>query len=238
MGLNILILAAGGQEENTKPPAYLSEYSGRTALELIFEQLSDIDAETVSICLDAHDIIRYHAKRVARLISPNVKVFQIERQTGGSGCTALLAACQLAQDNELLIVSANELIKADIAAVLDEFRLQGFDGGLLCFSSLNPRYSFVKLDESGQAVEVSQRNPISKNATAGLFWYKTTAEFVRSAKQIILKDNKTDGLFFVAPAYNEMILSGQTIGVKSIENELYIPLKDTDQLRDYQRKMS
>ena len=197
-----------------------------------------MDAETISICLDTHDIIRFHAKRVARLISPNVRVFQIERQTGGSGCTALLAACQLAQDNELLIVSANELIKADIAAVLDEFRQQDFDGGLLCFSSLNPRYSFVRLDETGQAVEVSQRNPISKNATAGLFWYKTTAEFVRSAKQIILKDNKTDGLFFVAPAYNEMILAGQTIGVKSIENELYIPLKDTDQLRDYQRKMS
>ena len=121
--------------------------------------------------------------------------------------------------------------------MLDEFRQQDFDGGLLCFSSLNPRYSFVRLDETGQAVEVSQRNPISKNATAGLFWYKTTAEFVRSAKQIILKDNKTDGLFFVAPSYNEMILAGQTIGVKSIENELYIPLKDTDQLRDYQRKM-
>ena len=108
--------------------------------------------------------------------------------------------------------------------------------GIAVFFFAQSALFFVRLDETGQAVEVSQRNPISKNATAGLFWYKTTAEFVRSAKQIILKDNKTDGLFFVAPAYNEMILAGQTIGVKSIENELYIPLKDTDQLRDYQRK--
>lgn len=238
MGLNILILAAGRQDQNTTPPAYLSEYSGRTALELVFEQFAGIDAETVSICLDTHDIVRFHAERVARLINPDVQVFQIERQTGGSGCTALLAACQLDQDNELLIVSANELIKADIAVVLDEFRQQDFDGATLCFSSLNPRYSFVRLDESGQAVEVSQRNPISKNATTGLFWYKTTADFVQSAKQMILKDNKTDDLFFIAPAYNEMILAGRTIGVKPIEGELYIPLKDTDQLRDYQRKLS
>ena len=54
---------------------------------------------------------------------------------------------------------------------------------------------------------------------------------------MILKENRTDDLFFIAPAFNEMILSGLTIGVKSIERELYIPLKDTDQLREFQRKM-
>ena len=237
MGLNILILAAGRQDQHKAPPLFLSEYNGQIALEQVFDQFVAIDAETVSICLDSNDIVRFHAERIARLINPNVRVVQISGQTEGSGCTALLAASQLDQKNELLIVSANELIKADIAASLDEFRRNNFDGALLSFSSLNPRYSYVRLNETSQAVEVSQRNPISKNATTGLFWYKKTADFVKSTKRMILKENRTDDLFFIAPAFNEMILSGLTIGVKSIERELYIPLKDTDQLKEYQRKL-
>ena len=237
MGLNILILAAGRQDQHKVPPSFLSEYNGQIALELVFDQFVAINAESVSICLDSNDIVRFHAERIARLINPNVRVVQISGQTEGSGCTALLAASQLDQKNELLIVSANELIKADIAASLDEFRRNNFDGALLSFSSLDPRYSYVRLNETSQAVEVSQRNPISKNATTGLFWYKKTADFVQSTKSMILKENRTDDLFFIAPAFNEMILSGLTIGVKSIERELYIPLKDTDQLREYQRKL-
>ena len=85
---------------------------------------------------------------------------------------------------------------------------------------------------------MAQRNQIIKNAITGLFWYKKIADFVQRVKQMILKDNKTDDLFFIAPAYIVMILTGRTIDVKPIEGEPYIPLKDTDQLKDYQRKMS
>ena len=90
MGLNILILAAGRQDQNTTPPQYLSECSGRTALELKFEQFAGIDAETVSICLDCHDIVRFHAERVAWLINPDVRIFQIKRQTKGQAVPRFL----------------------------------------------------------------------------------------------------------------------------------------------------
>lgn len=238
MGLNVLILAAGRQTESSQPPAYLYEHDGKCALEMVFDQFNKLIYDKISICFDADDVIRYHAESVARLVEPKINVHQIESETGGSGCTALLAASQLNQEFELLIVSANELINLDIAAALTEFRQKRYDGATLCFLSINPRYSFVKLGEDGCVIEASQRNPISKNATTGLFWYKHTSYFVESAKKMVLKNNKTDGRFFIAPTFNEMILNGHTIGVKMIESKIYFPLKNNEELRNYQRKTS
>ena len=105
-----------------------------------------------------------------------------------------------------MIVSANELINVALEPALNDFRERQLDGATLTFQSTNPRYSFVKMDEYGRVVEAAQQNPISTNATVGLFWYARAEYFVEAAKQMIIKNAKINNSFFIAPAFNEMIL--------------------------------
>ena len=229
MALSILILAAGQHKADDTSPVYLAEHGDITILELIFNKYMALNPTDIAICFLKSDIQRLNVDRVARLLSPQVKIIEIERDTGGSGCTALFGACQLPQQNELIIVSANELVNFALEPALKVFRERQLDGATFTFHSMNPRYSFVRMDEDGRVVEAAQQNPISKNATVGLFWYARAEYFVEAAKQMILKNARINDRFFVAPAFNEMILRDKSVGVIHINKSDYSPLKNAAQ---------
>ena len=229
MALSILILAAGQHAADDSSPVYLAEHGGTTLLELIFEKYVALNPTDIAICFLKSDIQRSNVDRVAKLLSPDVKIIEIEKDTGGSGCTALFGACQLPPQNELMIVSANELINVVLEPALNDFRERQLDGATLTFHSTNPRYSFVKMDEYGRVVEAAQQNPISTNATVGLFWYARAEYFVEAAKQMIIKNAKINDRFFIAPAFNEMILKEKYVGVTQINKSDYSPLKTSAQ---------
>ena len=89
---------------------------------------------------------------------------------------------------------------------------------------MHPHYSYVRLDGE-MVVEAAQRKPISQNATAGIFWFKSTKTFIDSAMKQILKGASTDGLYFIAPCLNEIILEQLNVGVFNVDNNLYSPYK-------------
>ena len=236
MALNILILAAGQDETLTDSPVYFAEFGGKTLLELFFEKYTVVEPTDIALCCLKSDIQRFHLDHVIKLLSPKTNIIEIEKDTGGSGCTALFGACQLPQQNELLIVSANEFVNVDLGPALDDFRERQLDGGTFTFQSTNPRYSFVKTDENGSVIEVAQKNPISTSATVGLFWYARTEYFIEAAKQMIIKNARTDGRFFIAPAFNEMILKNKHVGQTKIGQSDYWPLKTAAQRKLFEER--
>jgi hypothetical protein len=229
MSLSILILAAGPDETLTDSPVYFAEFGGKTLLELFYEKYTVVEPTDIALCCLKSDIQRFHLDRVIKLLSPKTNIIEIEKVNGGSGCTALYGACQLPQQNGLLMVSANEFVNVALGPALDDFRERQLDGGTFTFQSTNPRYSFVKTDKDGRVIEVAQKNPISTSATAGLFWYARTEYFVEAAKQMIIKNARIDGRFFIAPAFNEMILKNKHVGETQISRSDYWPLKTAAQ---------
>ena len=229
MALSILILAAGRHEADDTSPIYLAEQNGDTILEKILKKFLGLSPKDVAICFLKPDIQRFNVDRAAKLMCPDIKIYEIERDTGGSGCTALFGACQLPPKNELMIVSANELINVTLEPALADFRRRGLDGATFTFHSTNPRYSFVSIDKNRRVFEAAQQNPISTHATVGLFWYSRAEYFVEAAKQMIIKNARTNDSFFIAPAFNEMILQNKHVGVTQINKSKYSPLKTAAQ---------
>ncbi len=237
--LNVLILAAGGGETDAAGrsfPACLSEVDGVSILERVTRNAKKLKDATVVFAFVDSDARRFHLEKIARLLIPSSRTICVPAATKGSACTALLAASQLAAEAELLIISANELVEVDISEALRSFRLRALDAGTFVFRSVHPRYSYVRLDSDGYVVESAQRVPISSNATAGIFWFSRTALFVDAAKSMIRKDAQTDGAYFVAPTFNELVLQQMRIGVSAVSPGEYLPLKDDIQLRSYARE--
>ena len=46
------------------------------------------------------------------------------------------------------------------------------DGGILTFESSHPKWSYARLDDSGYVDLVAEKEPISKNATVGVYYWK------------------------------------------------------------------
>lgn len=235
---NILILAAGKSNSTSAErefPLCLTEIDGVSLLEKLVENTKGIpDAKYVFAMLDK-DIQRFHLDNVANLLAKGSKVVRVPEATQGSACTALLAASQMDPEGSLLIISANELVDLDLAMVVADFSARGLDAGTLIFKSVHPRYSFVRLNKEGHVIEAAQQNPISSHATVGVFWYARTKDFVESTKQMIRKNAVVAGNFYVAPVFNELILSGGKVGVLNLDVRKYHPLKTDRQVELFER---
>lgn len=235
--INILVLAAGklnSQNADKEYPLCLTEIHGISVLERIVKNTERIANAQYAFTFLETEAQRYHLEKIATLLVPGAYSTRVPELSQGSACTALLAACQLEQNSELIIISANELVDLDLAEVIEGFRSRKLDGGTLTFRSVHPRYSYVRLNEQGFVTQAAQREPISFFATAGIFWFANTSCFVEGAKNIIRKDAHVDGSYFVAPIFNELVLRQKKVGVKELDTTKYFPLKTEQQIEQFE----
>lgn len=237
MSTAILILAAQQRAADSAADGYplcLTEVDGASLIERIIENTRAIADSKYLFALLDKEVKRFHLDKAVSLLARNSKIVCIPDRTGGSACTALLAACQINSDDSLLIISANELVECDLSQVVSQFEGSNFDAGTLIFHSIHPRYSYVRLSQDDMVIEAAQQNPISSHATAGIFWFKRTSQFIDAAKATIRKGSTTSGSFYLAPTFNELILSQKRIGVFKIGNEKYHPLKNSRQIERFE----
>ncbi len=238
MTTNIVILAAGPATYEAHDGGYplcLTEINGTPLLELLIERTRDIESACYVYAFPDKDLEKFHLDQVAKLITPGATVVKVPDSTQGSACTALLATSGLLGDAELLVISANEMVDVDLGKVVKVFRDRNLDGGTLTFKSIHPRYSYVRTDKQGLVVEASQQNPISQTATTGIFWFAKTEDFVNAAKNLIRKNAHVGGRFYIAPAFNELILKQKAVGIYPIPNENYYPLKTERQMQKFEQ---
>lgn len=228
VAVNIIILAAGRVQQSQQAVEYphcLIEVEGKPLLECIVQNTSSISNASYNFVFLNDEAQKYHLDNIAKLLVPDTVCTHVSKQTKGSACTALLATSFMDKDAELLIVSANELVNISFGNMLEEFRNRNYDAGTPIFHSIHPRYSYIRLDDSGMVVETTQRDPISTNATAGVFWYRKTSDFIEGAKNQIRNNAHVDGAYFVAPIFNELVLKHKKIGVLKLAENDYTPLK-------------
>jgi NDP-sugar pyrophosphorylase family protein len=234
--MNILILAAGAsaQTEDDPYPVWLSEVDGQLMLERQMTALAPLDPNRYIVCVRASDNARHHVRDIVRLISPKADTVEIKRPTAGAACTALMAIDRIEADEELIILNATDQISVDFAEIVERFRASGADGGVLTFDSLHPRYSFVRTDAEGQVIEVAEKRPISRQANAGFYWLRRAGDFFDALQTMVLKDAHVNGLFYVAPALNELILRQKAIRTIGLSKDAYRPIKSPRQLSNYE----
>ena len=85
------------------------------------------------------------------------------------------------------------------------------DGGIVTFIATHPKWSFAKVNDEGEVTLIAEKKPISNIATVGIYYFKKGKYFVESAEQMIKKNIRTNGEFYIAPVYNEMIESNKKI---------------------------
>lgn len=234
---NVLILAAGKYPHagsNEEYPACLAELDGVSLIEKIINNTSCIKDSNYTFAVLDRDVKRFHLDNLFHVLVQNAKIIKVPEGTKGAACTALLSACQLENEAPLLIISANELVDIDLNIPIEYFKLKGMDVGMLTFNSIHPRYSFVKLSENDAVIQVAQRNPISRHATTGIFWFKRTEDFVHAAMSSIRKGAQVDGKYYIAPVINELILLQKSAGVYPIDSKIYRPLKTEKQLNTFE----
>lgn len=214
------------------------EIDGRPLVEHAVRGLRAIGGARFVFVIRKDDDLRFHLRDVLHLLDPDAVVVRADGETAGAACTALLAVEHIADDEELLIANADQILDFDVAAAIDDFRARDLDGGTVVFDSVHPRWSFVKTGPDDLVVEAAEKRPISRSATAGLYYFRRGRDFVEAAQRMIRKGASVNGGYFVCPAFNEMILGQRRIGVVRIRREEYISLATPQAVEDYEKLLA
>lgn len=225
--INVLVLMSGPsmgfKEAGYAYPKNLVEIAGAPLVQRVLlhlEPLRELGAHF--ICVLPHDENELnHTGAVINLVDPTATVIELNGNTAGAACSALLAIEHINNDGPLIIVNGDQVLDTDLRAAVRSFQERQLDGGIIVFEDIHPRWSFVKCSPDGRVIEAAEKRPISKLATAGFYYFREGRAFVKAATEMIQKDANVNGRFYVCPVYNEMILRQQDVGVHMVARAAY-----------------
>ncbi len=211
--MNIVIPMAGrgsrfAQAGYTFPKPLIS-VNGRPMIQVVVENL-DLEAHYIFIVQREH-YDRYYLNDMLKTMVPGCDVIPIESMTEGAACTVLLAKELIDNFEPLLIANSDQSIEWESRKVIRSFSSEEVDGGIVTVKSVNPAYSYARLDAHGFVEHTAEKRVISDLATTGHYYWKHGADFVTYALQMIQNNIRVNNEFYVCPVYNEAIKAGKKI---------------------------
>lgn len=176
---------------------------------------------------------REHEDYVDRHLS-FADVIWVEEMTEGAACTVLLAKDKLNQYDPLVIANSDQIVEwnssnsiksvmldcelntlwfretNNIDDMINHAKWQGFISSIATFTASHPKWSYAKtkrlrLAEKLSVTEVAEKKVISDNATVGVYYFETASLFIDAAHNMIKKNIRVNGEFYVCPVFNEII---------------------------------
>jgi len=217
-------------------PKHLIELMGKPIIEHVIENLTrNIKFNKIIFIVRQSECEEYNLDKTLRLLCPvECVIIKIRSETGGALCSVLLAIEHINNGMPLLISNADQIFDINISDKVQDFLQSNFDASCLTFQSVHPRWSYVLVDNAGKVIETAEKNPISKHAIAGLYMYRSGAEFVKYGMESIKRGAGPEKFFFIAPVFNEYILGGCQISHFEVKNSSYHSFYNPQKLEEYE----
>jgi len=217
--LNVLIPMAGAGSRFELAgytfPKPLIDVKGKPMIQVVVENLN-IKANYIYIVQKSHRQ-KYNLDTLLNLITPGCKIVEVDGVTEGAAVTALIAKDYINNNNPLFFANSDQFVEWDSNEFMYKMNETQAEGGIVTFTATHPKWSFAKIDEKGLVTEVAEKNPISDLATVGYYYWKHGSDFVKYAEQMIEKNIRVNGEFYVCPVYNEAIQDKKPIRTFNVE---------------------
>ena len=181
--MKILIPMAGEGsrfiQEGYTFPKPLIEVNGKPMIQTVVENL-DFDADYIFIVREKH-LKKYSGlyETLDRITNGRCTIVEVDKLTEGAACTTLLAKEHIDNDEDLLIANSDQLVEYSSQNFNYLKSLTKVDAIAFCFSAVHPKWSFIKVNSRGMAIEVAEKIPISDIATCGIYWYRKGSDYVK-----------------------------------------------------------
>lgn len=227
-------------ESDNQFPKIFQEINRKPMIQVVIENLMSIERKKRFLfVVNDYDIERFRLDEVLRNLTDNQCDIVVQRAaTHGAVCSLLLGVDYLDNDDPLLISNADQLLDHDLNNIVGFFLDKDLDGGVVCFDSVHPHWSYARLNDDDQLTEVAEKKPISRNAIAGLYYFARGRDFVTSTKQAILKDRHHEGRFYTSLVFNELILGNRNLQAYRIQSDEYHNFYSPEKIEEYTSRTS
>jgi len=217
--LNILIPMAGAgsrfQQAGYTFPKPLINVNGQPMIQTVINNLN-FNGNYIFVVQKEHRK-KYNLDTLLNLLTPNCKIIETDGITEGAACTTLLAKEFINNDKPLILANSDQYLIWDSNEFMYKMHEQDADGGIVTFEATHPKWSFAKINEQGDVIQVAEKNPISNIATAGIYYWRKGSDYVSFAEQMIENNIRVNNEFYICPVFNEAINANKKIKTHNIE---------------------
>lgn len=216
--MNIVITMAGlglrFREAGYTVPKYQIEVKGKTLFEWSMSSLENFfGVPFIFIVRKADNATDFILKSCAAL-NIDAKIIELEKLTRGQAETAMFASKFWTEDEPLMIYNIDTYVEP---GQLKPELIRGA-GFIPCFTAAGTHWSFVKLDESGKAVEVREKQRISNHCSIGAYYFESANLYTKLYKNFY--GNYSGRVEqYIAPIYNLLIKRGAAVYIQDIPAE-------------------
>lgn len=221
MTINILIPCAGKgsrfREKGFLDPKPFIKVNKERMIEVVIKNINGHDRSSYKfifiVLKEFMDQYGVEFEKITEKHCYDYEIISIPTTTEGSACTALFAESLINDDQELIITDTDHIVKDPnhIMNGVNYFRQNKADGGFWNFwSDPDPKYSYVKIN-GGKVVYVAEKEPMSNAANVGEYYFANGKDFVSAAKEMINKQDKVRGEYYLACCYRYLLINGLNI---------------------------
>jgi len=226
--IHTVVTAAGKQnslfrEAGFAVPKNLTKISSGNPLIIESIKRKVLNADYLSVAISFEDEKLCNLSNLIKGNFPLAKVYVVPDAAKGALISALFACADISSNSPICITTGDSLELDDPKAHFSYFISSHASAGTICFPSDNPRWSYLKLSNSGQVEQVVEKRVVGKYATTGTFYFKSLSLFLDAAEWCLVNNVQLNNTFFVSSALNYLINRGETIAYSLINASDYVP---------------
>lgn len=190
-------------------PKPFLDIEGRPMIQRVIENNLSHDVELVTLVIRAEH--RYLCEQIVPLLKgPTIRLVELEVTSEGPASSVHQAIT--GDTYELLVANSDQLVRDGAQPFLEDAFVRRLNGSLMTMEATGTKWSFVRRSEDGEVAEVREKVEISNEATVGVYWFRTEDLFSDIYEEMIMSNDRTNGEFYVAPAYNYLINHPGSVG--------------------------
>lgn len=198
-------------------PKYMIEAKGKTLFDWSLDSLVGYNAHAGKYIFvvrkedNAGAFIREHCEKYG---IHDIEIIEIDYMTDGQATTCMLAIPYCRADDAIMIYNIDTYVEPYEMKFED---ISG-DGYIPCFHADGDHWSFVKLDDNGNAIEVREKVRISDNCTLGAYYFSSSKLYKELYEEYYSNnDHMEKNEKYIAPLYNHMISKGMSVKISIVD---------------------
>lgn len=239
--VNVIIPAAGEgsrfAKAGWKKPKPFIDVDGKLMLEHVINNVTPIESVVTILLQQSH--LDAHPKIAYKLQERGHRVYPVPQLTEGTASTVLLARQTYDNDQPMMVANSDQLVIFDVNDFIDDCIQRDLDGSILVFRdpTMDTKWSYARIDDSGFVTNVAEKQPISDLATAGIYLFTRGEDFVAAAIDMLAANDRVNGEFYTCPVFNYMIHKGARIGIYEVPIGAMVGLGTPDDLNKFLKQV-
>ena len=217
-------------------PKYMIEVKGKTLFEWAMDSLSDYNehvSKYIFVVRKEDASSDFIHEKCKKYFNGEVKIVELDHTTDGQATTCMYALPFCDADSPIMIynidtyVEPGEMKYKDIAG----------EGHIPCFHGEGDHWSFVRLNDAGEVVEVREKVRIAENCTLGAYYFSSAELYKTVYEEYYADDSHMErNEKYVAPLYNYMLTKGMKVTISNVDKEKVHVLGTPEELEEFKSK--